>query len=92
MSKLVTDSKFLMDFLFTGTYPGDTALSDTIKGLKRAALDCTEIRATCDYMEPEEVRAKLDSVNVVLVETWHSMLALRDDFKDLIDAHFEKLT
>ena len=53
MSKLVTDSKVLLDFLFDGT-------------------------------GPDEQRDKLESVNLVLVETWQHLCALSNDFADLV--------
>lgn len=89
MSKIVTDSEFLMEFLFDGKTPDETPLNDTIDNLKQAAFDCTELRVSCQYEAPEVIREKLDSVNTVLVETWHYMLALRNDFKDLIEKNFE---
>ena len=82
MSKLVTDSQFLMEFLFD-----EIGLEETIVNLKQAAFDCTELRVICQYDDPEVIREKLDSVNTVLVETWRNMLALRNDFKDLIEKH-----
>lgn len=90
MSKLVTDSEFLMDFLFDGSSPDDTPLGETVNNLKQAAFDCTELRVTCQYDEPEVIREKLDSVSTVLVETWHYMLAMRNDFKDLIEKNFRE--
>lgn len=83
MSKLVTDSKVLLDFLFEGTGPDDTMLTNTVDALKQAAFDCMETRVT-GFNLTEEQRAKLESVNLVLVETWQHLCALSNDFADLV--------
>lgn len=80
----MTDSEFLMEFLFDGSEPEDTPLACTINRLKLASFNCTEMRVTCDYEDSEVIRQKMDEVNVVLVETWQYLLNLQKDFKDLI--------
>lgn len=80
----MTDSEFLMEFLFDGIEPEDTPLACTINRLKLASFNCTEMRVTCDYEDSEVIRQKMDEVNVVLVETWQYLLNLQKDFKDLI--------
>ncbi len=90
MSKLMTDSKAMMDFLFQGTVLSDTPLYTMIEDLKEAALDCTELRVTIDYGDIDEMRKKLDRVNEILVESWQTMLGLQNDFKDIIELHFKK--
>ena len=90
MSKLMTDSQFMMDFLFKGVNAEDTPLSINLGNLKQATFNCTELRVICEYEDPETIRKKIDEVNTVLVETWHNMLAMRNDFKDLIDSNFKE--
>lgn len=84
----MTDSDFLIDFLFDGNNPDDTPLACTINRLKLASFNCTEMRVTCDYEDSEVIRQKMDEVNVVLVETWQYLLNFQKDFKDLIDHKF----
>ena len=90
MTKLVTDSKALMDLFFTGTAADDTPIADTIARLKEAAFACTQLRVTAEYEEPDTIRRQLDTVNATIVETWKQLLALQNDFKDLAEAHFNK--
>lgn len=90
MSKLMTDSKALMEFLFDGTIPSDTPLQTMIKNLKEATLVCTELRVTIEYEDAEKMRKMLDDVNTTLVESWQNMLDLQNDFKDIIELHFKK--
>ena len=90
MSKLMTDSKVLMDLLFDGTAPDDTPLQDMIDSLKEATLKIAEMRACLYYMDKEESNKSLDIINTTLVETWKNMLALQNEFKDLIVEHFKK--
>lgn len=89
MSKLMTDSKVLTDLLFDGTSPTDTPIANTIASLKEAAFACTELRVTAGYEDPDVVRAKLDGVNVAIVETWQTLFALLNDFRDLTAMRFK---
>lgn len=90
MSKLMTDSKVLMDLFFDGTDPNDTPLQEMIDSLKDSTLKIAEMRACLCYMTEEESSKSLDSINITLVETLKNMLALKNEFKDLIVAHFKK--
>lgn len=85
MSKLVTDSKFLMDLLFDGADPDDTPLAATIAQLKDATLTCAEMRVTVEYKTWDELRKDLDVINVALVDAWQKMLGLQNEFGDLIE-------
>lgn len=91
MSKLMTDSKVLMDLLFDGTSTDDSMLQYRIVQLKEATLKAAEMRACVKYMTEEESCKGLDQINTTLVETWKLMLEIQADFKDLIDEHFERL-
>lgn len=90
MSKLVTDSKFLMEFLFDGTDAEDTPINNLIKILKNATLSTAETRACSQWMTDEEIWEHLDVINTALVQSWQQMLSLRNEFKDLIEKHFEQ--
>lgn len=90
MSKLVTDSKFLMEFLFDGTDAEDTPINNLIKILKNATLSTAEMRACSQWMTDEEIWEHLDVINTALVQSWQQMLSLRNEFKDLIEKHFEQ--
>ena len=85
MSKLVTDSKFLMDFLFAGVDAEDTPLANTISLLKEATLTCAEMRVTVAYKTWDELRKDLDVINDALVDAWQKMLGLQNEFGDLIE-------
>lgn len=89
MSKLMTDSKVLMDLLFFGTDVSDTIIHSTIDELKKCAFDCMEMRIT-GYTLSKEEKDKLDGFNTVFVETWRMLADLENDFKDLIDEHFRQ--
>lgn len=90
MSKLLTDSKCLMDLLFLGADASDTTIHSTIDELKKCAFDCMEMRIT-GYMLSKEEKDKLDGFNTVFVETWRMLANLENDFKDLIDEHFRQM-
>ena len=90
MSKLMTDSKALMDFFFGATDASETPIYLMIKRLKEATLACTELRVTIEYEDAEKMRKMLDDVNTTLVESWQNMLDLQNDFKDLIELHFKE--
>jgi hypothetical protein len=89
MSKLLTDSKVLMDLLFLGADANDTTIHCTIDELKKCAFDCMEMRIT-GYTLSKEEKDKLDGFNTVFVETWRMLADLENDFKDLIDEHFKQ--
>ncbi len=90
MSKLMTDSKVLMDWLFGGCDSSDTMLQYLVDKLKESSLTIAEMRVCMEYLTEDERRERLDKIDTTLVETWRQMLALHNEFKDLIDAHFEK--
>ena len=90
MSKLLTDSKCLMDLLFSGADATDTTIHNTIDDLKKCAIDCMEMRIT-GYTLSKEDKEKLDGFNTVFVETWRMLADLENDFKDLIDEHFRQM-
>lgn len=90
MSKLVTDSQALMEFLFEGASIEDTPINDLTKKLKTATLTCAEMRASVKWMPEEDVRDRLDIINSALVMAWQQMLELDNDFKDLREKHFKK--
>lgn len=90
MSKLVTDSKALMDLLFSGTSSNDTPIHSLIDGLKEATLKCAELRACMKWMDEGVVGEHLDVINTALVESWQQMLELQNEFKDLAEKHFQE--
>ena len=90
MSKLMTDSKVLMDFLFMGACAEDTPINQLIKDLKAATLSAAEMRACVIWMPEEDVCERLDVINTALVESWQQILAIRNEFKTLIDRHFDE--
>ena len=89
MITALNESKALTDFLFVGTGPDDTMLTNTIDTLKQAAFDCMETRVTGSNLTDEQ-RAKLDGVNLVLVETWQQLCAISADFADTVKARFKE--
>ena len=90
MSKLMTDSKVLMEFLFGGCDPSDTLLQYLIDKLKESTLTIAEMRVCMEFLSEDERRERLDKIDTTLVETWRQMLAIQAEFKDLIEAHFKK--
>lgn len=90
MSKLMTDSNVLMEFLFSGCDPSDTILQYLIDKLKEATLSVAEMRVCIQYMPEEERRERLDKISTTLIETWRQMLGLQNEFKDLIEENFKK--
>ena len=90
MSKLLTDSKCLMDLLFGGFDPSDTMLQYLIDKLKESTLTIAEMRVCMEFLPEDERRQRLDKIDTTLVETWRMMLALQNEFKDLIEEHFKK--
>ncbi len=90
MSKLLTDSKCLMELLFDGSGPSDTMLQYLIDKLKESSLTIAEMRVCMEFLTEDERRERLNKIDTTLVETWRQMMALQNEFKDLIDAHFKK--
>lgn len=90
MSKLMTDSQCLMDFLFGGCAPDDTEIHCLISHLKEAALSCLEICVAVDYEDHDVLRKRLADINYTITNTWSSLASLQNDFKDLIDEHFKQ--
>lgn len=90
MSKLLTDSKCLMELLFDGSDPSDTMLQYLIDKLKESYLTIAEMRVCMEFLSEDERRQRLDKIDTTLVETWRMMLALQNEFKDLIEEHFKK--
>lgn len=83
MSKLITDSKVLMDLLFDGTTADDSQISSMIDNLKKATLTCSELCVTIDFYDFEETRKSLSKINMTLTETWRTLAMLQNDFKDI---------
>ena len=90
MSKLMTDSKHLMDLLFLGADYKDTPIYCTISDLKQCAFECMEMRIT-GYELSDEERDKLDRFNTVFVETWRLLSDIQNDFNDLMEEHFKQI-
>lgn len=88
MSKIVTDSDVLMNFLFDGTAPDDTPVHCLIESLKKATLDCAEMRVTVGFEETETLRKRVSDIEFTLVETWRTLLAMENEFRDLIEESF----
>ena len=89
MSKLMTDSKHLMDLLFLGADYKDTPICCTIADLKQCAFECMEMRIT-GYTLDDEEKKRLDRFNTVFVETWRMLSDIQNDFSDLIEEHFRQ--
>ena len=90
MSKLMTDSQVLMNLLFDGSDPSDTMLQYLIDKLKESSLSIAEMRVCMEFLTEDERRERLNKIDTTLVETWRQMMALQNEFKDLIDVHFKK--
>lgn len=78
MSKLITDSKVLMDLLTE-----DDNLQLVIDDLKNATLTCSELCVTIEFEDFEATRKRLAQVNMALTNTWRTLAMLKNDFKDL---------
>lgn len=83
MSKLVTDSKVLMDLLFDDKAMQNTQLYAMIESLKDATLKCSELCVTIEFEDFEATRRKLADINLTLTDTWRNLALLQNDFKDL---------
>ena len=84
MSKLVTDSKVLMDMLIDDSNCiENTQLNMMIESLKAATLNCSELCVTIEFENFEATRRKLADINLTLTDTWRNLAMLQNDFKDL---------
>ena len=88
MSKLLTDSEVLHFLLFDGAAPDDTPLYCLIAKLKEATLTCAEMRVTVDFEQPEVLRERISAVEFTLTDAWRQLLALQNEFSDLIEKSF----
>ena len=78
MSKLITDSKVLMDLLTE-----DDNLQLVIDDLKDATLTCSELCVTIEFEDFEATRKRLATVNMALTNAWRTLAMLKNDFKDI---------
>jgi hypothetical protein len=78
MSKLITDSKVLMDLITE-----DDNLQMTIDELKDAVLTCSELCVTIEFEDFNSTRQRLAKVNMTLTNMWRTLAQVKNDFKDL---------
>ena len=78
MSKLITDSKVLMDLITE-----DDNLQMTIDELKDAVLTCSELCVTIEFEDFAATRQRLAKVNMTLTNMWRTLAQVKNDFKDL---------
>ena len=78
MSKLITDSKVLMDLITE-----DDNLQMTIDELKDAVLTCSELCVTIEFEDFAATRQRLAKVNMTLTNMWLTLAQVKNDFKDL---------
>lgn len=78
MSKLITDSKVLMDLITE-----DDNLQMTIDELKDAVLTCSELCVTIEFEDFNATRQRLAKVNMTLTNMWRTLDQVKNDFKDL---------
>ena len=78
MSKLITDSKVLMDLITE-----DDNLQMTIDELKDAVLTCSELCVTIEFEDFNATRQRLANVNMTLTNMWRTLAQVKNDFKDL---------
>ena len=78
MSKLITDSKVLMDLITE-----DDNLQMTIDELKDAVLTCSELCVTIEFEDFAATRQRLAKVNMTLTNMWRTLAEVKNDFKDL---------
>lgn len=78
MSKLITDSKVLMDLITE-----DDNLQMTIDELKDAVLTCSELCVTIEFEDFTATRQRLAKVNMTLTNMWRTLAQVKNDFKDL---------
>ena len=78
MSKLITDSKVLMDLITE-----DDNLQMTIDELKDAVLTCSELCVTIEFEDFNATRQRLAKVNMTLTNMWRTLAQVKNDFKDL---------
>ena len=77
MSKLITDSKVLMDLITE-----DDNLQMTIDELKDAVLTCSELCVTIEFEDFNATRQRLAKVNMTLTNMWRTLAQVKNDFKD----------
>ena len=78
MSKLITDSKVLMDLITE-----DDNLQMTIDELKDAVLTCSELCVTIEFEDFNATSQRLAKVNMTLTNMWRTLAQVKNDFKDL---------
>lgn len=78
MSKLITDSKVLMDLITE-----DDNLQMIIDELKDAVLTCSELCVTIEFEDFNATRQRLAKVNMTLTNMWRTLAQVKNDFKDL---------
>lgn len=78
MSKLITDSKVLMDLITE-----DDNLQMTIDELKDAVLTCSELCVTIEFEDFNATCQRLAKVNMTLTNMWRTLAQVKNDFKDL---------
>lgn len=78
MSKLITDSKVLMDLITE-----DDNLQMTIDELKDAVLTCSELCVTIEFEDFNATRQRLAKVNMTLTNMWRTLAQVKNDFKDI---------
>lgn len=78
MSKLITDSKVLMDLITE-----DDNLQMTIDELKDAVLTCSELCVTIEFEDFNATRQRMAKVNMTLTNMWRTLDQVKNDFKDL---------
>jgi RNAse (barnase) inhibitor barstar len=78
MSKLITDSKVLMDLITE-----DDNLQMTIDELKDAVLTCSELCVTIEFEDFNATRQRLAKVNMTLTNMLRTLAQVKNDFKDL---------
>jgi hypothetical protein len=78
MSKLITDSKVLMDLITE-----DDNLQMTIDELKDTVLTCSELCVTIEFEDFNATRQRLAKVNMTLTNMWRTLAQVKNDFKDL---------
>lgn len=84
MSKLITDSKTLLDLLNPGTTADDNLLDAHISALKQCAFDCMEIQVTGEVMTGKDLEEKTKRMGTAIIEAWQMLSALKSDFEDLL--------
>ena len=86
MSKLMTDSETLVQWLEPGACPNDYNLHYRIKGLKQSIVNIALLQI---YVQGEQLE-QLRYVNQSIVAVLSDLLEIEKDFSDIIDAKFRK--